>query len=201
MLHLTQLPRTCSLVLFALLVSFCLLSCASGSTEQQGQTLFEPNTDDWMINGDANWDYIDDQWIARLDSGTGFVMTKGMFEDFELTLDFYPDSTVNSGIYIRCKDAMISASDCYELNIWDLHPNQDNRTGAVVARAKPLKYVETLNQWNSYRISVKGDHLQAWVNDQQTADLHNSDLATGYLALQAAMGGEVRFRNVRLTKL
>lgn len=201
MLQLTFILRTYSFVLFALLVSFCLLSCSSGSTQQQGQTLFDPTTDDWTINGDANWEYIDDQWIARLDSGTGFVMTKDMFDNFELTLDFYPDSTVNSGIYIRCKDAMISASDCYELNIWDLHPNQDNRTGAVVNRATPLTHLETLNQWNSFRIRVKGDHLQAWVNDQQTADLHNNDLATGYLALQAAMGGEVRFRNVRLTEL
>ncbi len=180
-------------------ISSYLLSC--NNTQQQDQVLFDPTVDDWTISGDASWEYIDDQWIGRLDSGTGFVMTNGRFDNFELTLDFYPDSMVNSGIYIRCKDPMISASDCYELNIWDLHPNQDNRTGAVVNRATPLTHVETLNQWNSYRIRIVGDHLQAWVNDEQTADLHNSDLTNGYIALQAAMAGEVRFKNVRLTKL
>jgi hypothetical protein len=177
------------------------ISCASPSSEEQTLSLFDQAEDDWTVNGDANWEYIGDEWIARLDSGNGFIMTKGRFDNFELTLEFKPDSTINSGIYIRCKESMISATDCFELNIWDLHPNQDNRTGAVVGRATPLVYVETLNHWNSYRIRVDGDHLQAWVNDEQTVDLHNSDLANGYIALQAAMSGEVRFRNVRLTSL
>ncbi len=199
MFQIPLLLRICCFGLIAMTISSYLLSC--NSAQQQDQALFDPAVDDWTINGDASWEYIDDEWIGRLDSGTGFVMTKGRFDNFELTLDFYPDSTVNSGIYIRCKDPMISASDCYELNIWDLHPNQDNRTGAVVNRATPLTHVETLNQWNSYRIRIVGDHLQAWVNDEQTADLHNSDLTNGYIALQAAMAGEVRFKNVRLTRL
>ncbi|MEQ8714256.1 MAG: DUF1080 domain-containing protein [Cyclobacteriaceae bacterium] len=199
MFHIPLHLRSCCFGLIAMTISSYLLSC--NSTQQQDQTLFDPAVDNWTINGDASWEYIDDEWIGRLDSGTGFVMTKGRFDNFELTLGFYPDSTVNSGIYIRCKDPMISASDCYELNIWDLHPNQGNRTGAVVNRATPLAHVETLNQWNSYRIRIEGDHLQAWVNDEQTADLHNSDLTNGYIALQAAMAGEVRFKNVRLTRL
>lgn len=185
--------------LYTLLLSFTL-SCST-AIEENNQTLFDPTFDNWTFNGDANWEFIGEEWIARIDSGNGFVMTKGTFDNFELTLDFYPDSTINSGIYIRCIAPMISATDCYEFNIWDLHPNQENRTGAVVARAKPQKHVETLNRWNSYRIRVDGDHLQAWVNDEQTVDLHNTDLANGYIALQASLAGAVKFKNVKLSRL
>lgn len=193
-------PTSISQAFLSVLLLWIISTSCSTTNEDKNQTLFDPTFDDWTINGDARWENIGDEWIARLDSGNGFVMTKGTFDNFELTLDFYPDSTINSGIYIRCIDPMISATDCYEFNIWDLHPNQENRTGAVVARAQPLKHVETLNQWNSYRITVEGDHLQAWVNDEQTVDLRNADLSSGYIALQASGNGLVKFRNITLSR-
>jgi len=95
----------------------------------------------------------------------------------------------------------VGAKDCYEINIWDLHPNQDYRTGAIVARIKPLKKVNTLNQWNRYKIRSKADHIQVWINDTLTADFKDESLPRGYIALQAAGVGTIEFRKLTLVSL
>ena len=91
--------------------------------------------------------------------------------------------------------------ECYENNIWDMHPEQENRTGSVVNRAKPLIYVETLDKWNTYKIKIKKNRLQAWVNGKLTTDIINNDLIEGMIALQAAETGEIRFKNIKIQNL
>ncbi|WP_281540998.1 3-keto-disaccharide hydrolase [Maribacter aestuarii] len=169
---------------------------------QQGVPLFENNGNrDWIQKGDAKWEFSDDEITATLLRGSGFIMTKEVYEDFELELQFYPDETINSGIFVRCSESELSYTDCYEINIWDDHPDQNERTGAIVSRAKPILYVETTNTWNTYTIRCKGNRIKAWINGNLTADLENDDLGKGYIALQAAGLGTVRFRNIVLTVL
>jgi len=181
------------------IILFSLISCAQKSASKE--ILFEENGSNWFSEGDAKWTFVNDELIGSLESGAGFVMTKESYEDFILELEFKPDSTINSGIFIRCKEKAISMVDCYEINIWDLHPDQKNRTGAVVTRSTPLAHVETLDKWNSYIIKNEKDHLQAWINDVLVIDLKNQDLKSGPIALQAAEKGEIKFRNMRITKL
>lgn len=185
-----------------LIVMTLIGSCSQpDSSSPELEILFEENETDWFKEGDADWRFTNNELIGRLDSGTGFVLTKKTYTNFELTVEFNPDSTINSGVFVRCKNKEISNTDCYEINIWDLHPNQENRTGAVVARAKPLAHVETLNKWNTYKVKCEKGHLQAWVNDVLTVDIQNEELTEGYVGLQAAGTGEVRFRNVSLIVL
>ena len=180
---------------------FLLVLGASCSGEMKPVPLFQENGNDWSMEGDAQWRFENNELIGSLTDGAGFVMTKAHYDDFMMELEFQPDSTINSGIFIRCKNRAISFEDCYELNIWDLHPKQEFRTGAVVSRFSPLKKVETLNKWNTYRIKNEKDHLQAWINDILVVDLKDQDLKSGPIALQAAEKGEIKFRNVRITKL
>ncbi len=177
------------------LIFFCFSSC------DQKEKMLNENFDGWQIFGGAEWKFNEGELIGTVKDSVGFVMTENKYTDFILELEFKPDSTINSGIYIRCQNKEISFTDCYEINIWDLHPNQDFRTGAIVNRATPLNYVETIGEWNTYKIQIKGDHLQAWINDIPTADLKDSSLAEGYIALQAMGTGEVRFRNVKFQSL
>ena len=170
-------------------------------TAQEWNVLFSEDGDDWVANGDAEWKFVNGELVGSLDNGAGFVMTKNSYANFILELEFKPDSTINSGIFIRCKENAISNVDCYEINIWDLHPNQDSRTGAVVTRAKPLKKIETLNKWNTYKIKNYKDHLQVWINDVKLIDIKDNDLTEGPIALQAAESGKILFRNVLLTHL
>lgn len=181
-----------------LVLVLSLFSC----TQEKPVSLFMANhQDSWITDGPGDWTFKDDEMIMISDSGSSFIMTRKMYQNFELQVEFFPDSTVNSGVFIHCQNRELSAATCYEFNIWDLHPNQDFRTGAVVTRAKPLKIVETLNQWNTYRIRVENGKLAAWINEIKTVDLENAELNEGYIALQAAGQGTVKFRNAHLREL
>ncbi len=177
------------------LIFGCFSSC------DQKEEMLKGNFGSWQILGGAEWRFDQNELIGTVKDSVGFVMTEDRYSDFILELEFKPDSSINSGIFIRCQNKEISFTDCYEINIWDLHTNQDFRTGAIVNRAIPLNYVETIGEWNTYKIQVQGDHLQAWINDVLTADLKDSSLAEGYIALQAMGTGEVRFRNVKIKEL
>ena len=162
--------------------------------------LFAEKASDFEMGGDIDWIYEDQSWVGKVDSSTIYLATNNTYKDFELTLEFYPDSTINSGVFVRCENKELSPDDCYELNIWDLHPNQDFRTGSIVKMALPLAKVETINKWNTYKIRCEKDRIQAWVNNILTVDLEDNAHQDGFIMLQAAGSGKVIFRNVKLVK-
>lgn len=175
------------------------VSCNAPAAESGSEvSLFVEGATDWVAIDDASWSFENGELVGRSDSTSGFILHNTAYENFVLTLEFKPDSTINSGVYIRCGENGITPTNCFEINIWDLHPNQNNRTGAVVLKAAPLAYVETLNKWNTYKITCNGNRIQAWVNDVQTVDLTDDEFPKGFVALQSAGTGEIRFRNVKL---
>lgn len=181
-------------MLLVCFISICI-SC------QKSEKLFQKGAENWIEEGDAKWTFSSDSFSAAVNEGLGFLMTKNSYKDFVLELEFNPDSNINSGVFIRCKNYELSSEDCYEVNIWDLHPNQDFRTGAIVTKQKPLAIVQTIDQWNAYKIQIKDDHLQVWVNGVLTADLKDPTRAEGYIGLQAMGTGKISFRNVKISKL
>ncbi|MFC3881310.1 DUF1080 domain-containing protein [Algoriphagus namhaensis] len=173
----------------------CLLSC------NQSKGTLESDFEGWEIFGAADWTIEEGILHGTVNDTVGFVMSKAAYSSFRLTVEFKPNSSINSGIYLRCQNKEISFVDCYEFNIWDLHPNQDFRTGAVVNIAPPLNYVETIDQWNTYEIELKDNKLKAWVNGVQTVDLEDPSLKEGFIALQAMGSGEVSFRKLKIQDL
>lgn len=181
-----------SFYFFALLVLSLNVSC------KDSHNLFQENTNDWSIVGEADWSYSNNELIGKVDKESGFVLTKQTYKDFLLEMEFKPDSTINSGIFIRCNDNEINPKNCYEANIWDLHPNQDYRTGTIVLKSKPIATVETIGKWNTYKVKSEKDRISVWINDILTADIRDKAHPQGHIALQANGNGEIRFRNVRL---
>ncbi len=181
-------------------------ACSSGS-EQGGadsvasaapwQTLFDGgNLDAWTTVGDANWQLVDD--AVQADMGTGFLLTKSSYGDFDLELEFFVSPDANSGVFIRCANpAEIGAATCYEVNIFDQRPDPTYRTGAIVDVAKPNVMIDTGDRWNSYAISAHGQHLLVTLNGQITVDTNDEKLVGGPIALQYG-AGKVMFRNVRI---
>jgi len=165
------------------------------------QVLFQENTENWKIIGDANWAFSDHVLIGKISAGAGYVITQQTYKDFVLELEFNPDSNINSGVFIRCKNDDLNPMNCYEINIWDLHPNQNYRTGAIVLKSTPLNMVETINKWNTYKIKIQNNHIQVWINDMITADLIDDCCTDGYIGLQAMGTGEIRFRNITIKDL
>ena len=173
----------------------CLFSC------NQSKGTLKSDFEGWEIFGAANWTIEEGILHGTVTDTVGFVMSKAAYADFLLTVEFRPDRSINSGIYLRCKNKEISFVDCYEFNIWDLHPNQEFRTGAVVNITPPLNYVETIDQWNTYEIELRENKLKAWINGIQTVELEDTTLNEGYIALQAMGTGEVSFRKLRIQDL
>ena len=167
-------------------------------SKNHSKVIFKENSKEWEIYGDANWHFENNELIGEVSEGAGFVLTNQSYKNFILELEFKPDSTINSGVFIRCKNEDINPTDCFELNIWDLHPDQKNRTGAIVTRAVPLAIVETINRWNTYKIKAENNRIQVWINKQLTADYSDGSLPEGFIGLQAKGTGKISFRNLKV---
>ncbi|MEX0316224.1 MAG: DUF1080 domain-containing protein [Allomuricauda sp.] len=184
-----------------LVVASLFLSHGCKSKEHKAISLFEENSDAWFVDGDSKWKFANNELIGVADSTSGFVITHGRYSNFELSLEFQPDSTINSGVFVQCARPEMSAEDCHELNIWDLHPNQDFRTGSIVTKVKPYEIVETLNKWNTYRAVTENGNIKVYVNDVLTSSIDKDTLVEGHIGLQAMGNGSIKFRNIKLKEI
>lgn len=173
----------------------CQWACAGSVPLFDGRSL-----DGWQPQGDITWT-VSDKTLVASGAGDGFLISDAQYGDFHLVVEFWVDATTNSGVFIRCRDrARIHPETCYELNIWDTHPQQEARTGAIVMRAMPpLAKVDTAGHWNTYEVTAKGASIIVKVNGVTTATLDQADPAPGFIALQHWADGTVRFRRVELT--
>jgi len=164
-------------------------------------TLFDgSDLNQWKPVGNANWRLQDNLLLADL--GGGFLVTRQSYQDFQLKVDFWVDSSANSGIYIRCTDLQnITSANAYEVNIYDQRPDPSFGTGAIVDVAKVTNMPKAGGQWNSYDITFKGDRMVVYLNGEKTVETRDSRLsAAGPIALQYEKG-VVRFRNLRIKAL
>ena len=103
------------------------------SSADAGYTaLFDGNDlNQWKPVGNANWRLQDGLLLADL--GSGFLVTRQNYQDFQLKVDFWVDPSANSGIYILCTDLQnITDRNAYEVNIFDQRPDPSFGTGAIV---------------------------------------------------------------------
>jgi hypothetical protein len=175
-----------------LLVRLSALLLLTGCT---ASPLWQSDSTDWRFDGDA--------WHAAAGEASSFLVSRSRYADVRLSVEFFPDAMVNSGIFVRCQDPQdISALNCFEANIWDNHPRQEFRTGAIVARAfPPLSRVETIGRWNLMEVIALGEQIEVRVNGTLTARLEDAAVEPGFIALQRAESGEIRFRNLEVTGL
>jgi hypothetical protein len=142
-----------------------------------------------------------DNGVAKAETGTGYLLTKKSYQNFELVADLWVDDIANSGIMIRCTDPKkIGAEFCYEMNVWDVRPDPTYGTGAIVNVSKVGPLPKTVNKWNTLNIVAQGSHLVFSINGLKTADVQDSKLtAAGQIALQ--FSGMVKFKNVWIRPL
>jgi hypothetical protein len=153
----------------------------------------------WDVVGDANWSVADGAVQATM--GSGFLVTPASYADFQMTADFWVSDDANSGIFIRLSDAKtITATNSYEVNIYDKRPDPAYRTGAIVDVAKPLAQINTGGKWNTVDITARGTKLIVVMNGTKTVDVDDKKFARGPLALQYS-AGTVKFKNVRIRTL
>ena len=156
----------------------------------------------WESRGDIEW-LVEDGVIVASGSGKGFIASQAEFGDFYLRVEFWVDATTNSGLFVRCRDrSRIYPDTCYELNIYDEHPKQEARTGAVVfVHMPPDAQVETVGRWNVYEVTARGGFMEVKVNGTVTALLEDADPTPGFIALQHWESGTVKFRRVEISPI
>jgi hypothetical protein len=63
----------------------------------------------------------------------------------------------------------------------------------------PLAEVQTIGRWNLLEVTAAGSVIELAINGEVTARLDNAKAGSGFIALQHAEQGVVKFRNIQLT--
>ena len=196
-----------SFTVTTLLVVLLAAGCASPSsqTDTKWVTLIDGGTglDNWIRVGDANWRVVDGaiQADMKTDKANSFLVTKNSYADFRIRAEFWVSDDANTGIYMRCADIKnLTDRTCYEANVFDQRPDPTYGTGAIVHLSPVSPMPKAGGKWNTYDVTVKGTRLIVTLNGVVTADIQDSKLASGPIALQYA-AGVVKFRKVQITPL
>jgi hypothetical protein len=196
------MKRILCIAISLLIVAFTAYGCAnepSGQADAAWITLFDGrNLDNWNHVGDANWQLVDG--VVQADKGSGFLVSKTSYTDFQMRVEFWVDVDANSGVFLRMSDPQkITSSNSYEVNIVDKRPDMYG-TGAIVNVAKVSPVPQAGGKWNTYEITAKGSHLTVTFNGTRTVDVEDSKHASGPVGLQHA-AGLVKFRKVQIRPL
>lgn len=177
------------------------------------------STEGWTAIGSPEaWPVIDGKIVNHASAwGGGWLRTDNQYRDFELMLDFRIEQGANSGVGLRISAADDPAFTGMEMQIADTAGQEPSLTccGALYDAIAPLEQaVRPAGEWNTYRIMLVGDQLNAWLNGRR---IHmgerldsrgfrhepssplplSSRVRSGYIGLQDH-GGGVEFRNIRM---
>jgi len=190
-----------------LIIGLGLFGCAHDSSAPDAQgwvTLLDGSSmSGWYTLGNGNWRVEDGAVVADKLTGkeNGFLVTDKSYRDFELHVEFWASNNANSGVYMRCGNPWVMTDMiCYEANIFDERKDPTYGTGALVHIAKVVPMPKAGGKWNTYDITVKGDHIVLVLNGVKTVDVRDSKLKAGHIGLQYAAGA-IKFRNVRIKEL
>ena len=190
--------------MMAIAASVALLSVAATAQDQKWITVVDgQKMGDFGRVGAANWRIEGGALVVDKLEGKdpSYLVTKEKYKDFQIQAEFWADDDVNSGIFVRCKNPKVmSATDCYEVNIFDKRPDPTYGTGAIVDVAKVDPMPKAGGRWNTYEITAKGSQLTVVLNGQKTVDVQDSKHAAGPFALQYR-SGVIKFRKVYIKPL
>lgn len=218
------------LAAFALLVAFSPLSLRA----EEGKSIFDGKTLEGWEGDSRFWSVQDGAITGKTTpdnptKGNTFLIYKGgEVGDFELTLKFRIDGG-NSGIQYRSKhhgDFVVGGyqADFDADNGWTGSLYEERGRGVLAKRGSKVvidadgklnatpgphsekEILESIKKgdWNDYRIVVKGNHLQHYVNGKLTVDVVDNQESkaakTGILAFQVHAGPPmtVQFKDIIL---
>jgi 3-keto-disaccharide hydrolase len=199
--------RAVALVWGIIVITFAVIPLAHRASAQTGPgwvTLIDEKTmGDWDRVGESNWRQEGGAVVAdkRTSKEIAYLLTKTKYKDFEIYAEFWASDDANSGIHIRCTDPKkVSASTCYEVNIFDKRKDPTYGTGAIVNVAEVDPMPKAGGKWNTYHIIAKGRHLVVVLNGYKTVDVRNGFFTEGLIGLQYGEG-TIKFRKVAIKPL
>lgn len=175
-------------------------------------------TNSWVIDGGA---------LKSLPKRQIDLITREIYEDFELELDWKVEKQANSGIMFHVSEGEVETyMTGPEMQVVDDANTKDGANpitsaGSLYALLPPTnKQCHPAGEWNRVRLIVQGNHVEHWMNRGKILEydlggeplkslIANSKFKawprfaqekTGYIALQNH-GNSVWFRNVRIRRL
>ena len=148
--------------------------------------------------------------------------TRKSFTSFKLSVEWrWPDKPGNSGVFLRiggepkalprCFECQLKSGDAGTLiTFHGLKMDGDaarlskksgsEKTGDVTIVKKIEGNEKPPGEWNLYELELRGPSLKVSVNGKLVNEATGCEVLAGPVALQSE-GGEVHFRNIRLTPL
>lgn len=186
-----------------LAVLFIFAGCATRSNDGWITLLDgDKGMENFNAVGNSNWSAADGAIQAdKRGKDTGFLVSKELYANFQLRVEFWSSPEANSGIFMRCANPkVITDKSCYEANIFDQRPDPSFGTGGIMHHAKVLTEVKAGNQWNTFDITANDSKITVMLNGVKTAELDHKQFAIGPIALQHG-AGVIKFRKVQVKKL
>jgi hypothetical protein len=223
-----------SAVAGALLAAVSLQAADKKKSGDGWQYLFKDGLGDAkVVSGTASYKVENGVLTGTtVDGSPNSFLIKGPYKDIELEFEVKVDDALNSGVQVRSRvskegDPIPSGSKAKKSNppgrmygpqceiavngtAGDFYDEARRGTWWSILtkteamRTDAAKAAFKKGEWNKFRIVVKGDHYQSWVNGVPTADFRQSDDPEGYIGFQVhgiKKGSgpyTVRWRNVRL---
>jgi len=178
-----------------------VMSLAAVAADQERVSLFDGKTlEGWTVIG---CEAAVDNGDILIKDGNGLIQTNEKYSDFVLEFECkaLAEDNWDSGVYFRYNEVPKGKPwpPRYQVNLRKgMEGNVEGIEGAV------SKGLVKEGDWNSFRLTVKGKSLSLEINGKEAWKAEGvSDLAAGFIALQAEVpnGGQFRFRNVYITEL
>ena len=152
----------------------------------------------WEAMGEAEWQ-IGNGVLSAASGNSGWLATNAQFADYLLKLEYRTAADGNSGVFLRSLKEGEPHLTGYELQICDSHASYT--TGSLVNHIKAKPVTTDPDRWQSYEISVQGDHYIVRLNGEQILDARTEVHRTGHIGLQYNQGKGIEFRNIKLKPL
>ena len=196
--------------------------------------LFDGKTlDGWVQRGGKAQYKIEDGIIVGScvpNTPNSFLCTTRDFTNFVLEIEFKVDNGLNSGVQIRShafdmptqfewkgRTVKVPAGRVHGLQVeidtsaraWSAGIYEEGARGWLndLKNNEAARKAFKKDKWNKYHIECRGESIKTWINDVPAADLTDSRVASGFIALQVHGIGKiekalsVRFRNIRAKEL
>jgi hypothetical protein len=195
----------------------------SGATPDDGWIdLFDGRTlDGWKVEGGTARYRVEGDAIVgtTVEGSPNTFLCKGPFADFELTFEVKCDPRLNSGVQVR---SHVREKDHPEAGVVygpqvEIAAKGTGTAGRIYDEGRRGRWLCEIppeaqgafkdDDWNQYRIVVKGNRYQTWVNGVMVSDMTDEEDSSGLVGLQVhgipreEGPYEVRWRKVRIREL
>jgi hypothetical protein len=183
-------------------IAFAQANAISAQEKTEGwRLLFDGHSlTGWFPEGSAKWNTT--SGVLSGTGGDGWLRSGVLYSDFDLKIDFRNSPNWNSGVFFRATQATKEAETSnpvggYELQIYNEDPKY--ATGSIEDYIQRNVAVNpTPNEWHSFLVQVRGEHVTVFLDGRQILDGHDSSFRSGYIGLQHHKGMDTHFRNIKI---